>query len=209
MRYFNLMANSWRRYLPLLLVMILAGCTIIPESPVSQVYLLPAKPGVATATATKPLNRSLRIAQPNTSQFLAGARIAVQPQGSEITVYSGARWSDPTPALLRNRLIQEFRAHGYFRSVSSDEDNLQADYELGGDLTSFQSIYQGKQGEVVIRFDARILRVSDRRVVASRSFVVRQPIEGRNMQLVVKAFGNASDQLAASMVNWTTQQVRN
>lgn len=204
----NLTPARLRRYflrlLALMVFMPLAACTILPESPVSQVYLLPAQPAPAAGGPT--LDKSLRIVQPNTSQFLNGSRIAVQPQGAEITSYSGSRWSDPVPLLLRNRLIQEFRTDGRFRSVSSDDDNLQADFELGGDLSSFQGVYSGDRGEVVIRFDARLVQTSDRRVVASRSFAVRQPINGRSMDNVVAAFGLASDRLAAEMLVWARQQ---
>ncbi|MFC0225466.1 ABC-type transport auxiliary lipoprotein family protein [Serratia aquatilis] len=204
----NVIHNPLRRYvLRLLTVMLfvpLAACTILPESPISQVYLLPAQPAAPGGGRTA--ESSLRIVQPNANQFLNGTRIAVQPQGAEITSFSGSRWSDPAPILLRNRLILEFRADGGFRSVSSDDDNILSDIELNGDLVSFQGVYNGEQGEVVIRFDARLVQTSDRRVMASRSFVVRQPIQGRAMDQVVKAFGQASDQLAAQMLTWTRQQ---
>lgn len=187
------------------LLMSLSACTILPEAPVSQVYLLPAQsavshgaPGVCT---------SLRVIQPNSSHFLNSSRIAVQPQNAEITSYSGARWSDPAPVLLRNRLIQEFRVDGSFKSVSSDEDNLRADTELSGDVVSFQGVYQGNQGEVVIRYDARLVRTSDRTVIASRSFMSRQPINGRSMDEVVRAFGLAGDHLAAQILVWTQRTV--
>lgn len=195
------------RLLALVAVIPLAACTILPQSPVQQVYLLPAQP--AAVAGGQASDRTVRIVQPNSNQFLNGTRIAVQPQGSEITAFSGSRWSDPAPLLLRNRLIQEFRTNGHFRSVSSDDDNLQADLELGGDLSSFQGVYNGDQGEVVIRFDARLVRTSDRRAIANRSFVVREPIHGKSMDNVVQAFGLASDKLAAQTLAWAHQQAAN
>lgn len=195
------------RLLVLVAVMPLAACTILPPSPVQQVFLLPALP---TAVDGGPASKqTVRIVQPNSNQFLNGTRIAVQPQGSEITSFSGSRWSDPAPLLLRNRLIQEFRTNGHFRAVSSDDDNLQADLELGGDLVSFQGVYNGQQGEVVIRFDARLVRTSDREAIANRSFVVREPIHGTSMDNVVQAFGLASDKLAAQTLTWARQQAAN
>jgi cholesterol transport system auxiliary component len=197
------------RFLVLVAVLPLAACTILPQSPIQQVYLLPAQPAAAAVAGSQASERSVRIVQPNSSQFLNGTRIAVQPQGAEITSFSGSRWSDPAPLLLRNRLIQEFRTNGHFRSVSSDDDNLQADLELGGDLSSFQGVYDGDRGEVVIRFDGRLVRTSDRRVMASRSFMVREPIHGKSMDNVVQAFGLASDKLAAQTLAWAHQQAGN
>lgn len=178
----------------------LAACTVLPQRPVSQVWLLPAQPGTSASGQT--INRSLRVMQPSTSQFINSSRIAVQPQGAEITVYSGSRWSDSVPVLVRNRLTQELRTNGRFISVSSDEDNLQADFELGGDLSSFQGVYRGKKGEVLIQFDARLVQTSDRRVIASQRFVIHQPISGSSMNEVVEAFGMASDRLAADILRW-------
>lgn len=192
-----------RQMLRLLIVLVclpLAACTVLPQRPVSQVWLLPAQPGAPAGGQT--INRSLRVMQPNTNQFINSSRIAVQPQGAEITVYSGSRWSDSVPVLVRNRLTQELRTDGRFVSVSSDEDNLQADFELGGDLSSFQGVYSGKKGEVLIQFDARLVQTSDRRVIASQRFVIRQPISGSSMNEVVEAFGLASDRLAAEILRW-------
>jgi len=192
-----------RQMLRLLIVLVclpLAACTVLPQRPVSQVWLLPAQPGAPAGGQT--INRSLRVMQPNTSQFINSSRIAVQPQGAEITVYSGSRWSDSVPVLVRNRLTQELRTDGRFVSVSSDEDNLQADFELGGDLSSFQGVYSGKKGEVLIQFDARLVQTSDRRVIASQRFVIRQPISGSSMNEVVEAFGLARDRLAADILRW-------
>ncbi|CNF75099.1 ABC-type transport auxiliary lipoprotein family protein [Yersinia bercovieri] len=187
-----------------MLAMLLSACTILPTAPVSQVYLLPVPPAT-NAPRAQSVNWSLRVSQPATSQFLNSSRIAVQPQGQEIAVYQNSRWSDPAPILVRNRLIQEFRADGRIRAVSSDDDSLQADVELSGDLSAFQGVYLTDKSEVLIRFDARLVRISDRRIIATRHFEIRQPIKGTEMNEVVQAFGLASDQLATQVLNWMLQ----
>lgn len=187
-----------------MLAMLLSACTILPTAPVSQVYLLPVPPAT-NAPRAQSVNWSLRVSQPATSQFLNSSRIAVQPQGQEIAVYQNSRWSDPAPILVRNRLIQEFRADGHIRAVSSDDDSLQADVELSGDLSAFQGVYLTDKSEVLIRFDARLVRISDRRIIATRHFEIRQPIKGTEMNEVVQAFGLASDQLATQVLNWMLQ----
>lgn len=189
----------------------LAACSILPTGPVLQVYLLPSEPA-PTFSGSATVDASLRIVQPNSNQFLNSSRIAVQPQGEEIAVYEGSRWSDPAPILLRNRLIQEFRADSRIRAISSDDDGLQADFELSGDLIAFQGVDRAGETEILIRFDARLVRVADRRIVASQSFEIRQPIDGHSadqppMNGIVQAFGLASDTLSAQMLNWTLRQI--
>lgn len=217
MTYF-LHSVEYSRYRPLWrvvlcwLFLLIGGCSILPKSPEIQVYLLPTQlpvqPVVSNVAAGEKLNQSLRIAQPTTSQFLNSSRIAVQPQGEQISVFAGSRWSDPVPILLRNRLIQEFVANGHIRAVSSDDDNLQADLELGGDLTAFQGVYRNGSSEVLIRFNARLIRTSDRRIIANRHFEIRQSITGTAMSEVIPAFGVASDRLATQLVQWTLQQAQ-
>ncbi|WP_254610973.1 ABC-type transport auxiliary lipoprotein family protein, partial [Pseudomonas aeruginosa] len=155
---------------------------------------------------TRPLDWSLRIARPRTSLVLESPRIAVRPHGDEISVYQGARWSDPAPSLLRDRLMQAFQTDGRVRGLSSDDSNLQADFELGGDLRAFQTEYPNGQASALIRYDARLVRTDDKRVVASRRFEVSQPVDGKKVAAVVSAFGKAGDTLSAQVLDWTLRQ---
>lgn len=172
---------------------------------VLQVYLLPVHNPPASAAA-RPVDWSLRIARPRTSLVLESPRIAVRPHGDEISVYQGARWSDPAPSLLRDRLMQAFQADGRVRGLSSDDSNLQADFELGGDLRAFQTEYPNGQASALIRYDARLVRTDDKRVVASRRFEVSQPVDGKKVAAVVSAFGKAGDTLSAQVLDWTLRQ---
>ncbi|MBG4069290.1 membrane integrity-associated transporter subunit PqiC [Pseudomonas aeruginosa] len=183
----------------------LGACSILPEAQVLQVYLLPVHNPPASAAAGR-VDWSLRIARPRTSLVLESPRIAVRPQGDEISVYQGARWSDPAPALLRDRLMQAFQADGRVRGLSSDDSNLQADFELGGDLRAFQTEYPNGQATALIRYDARLVRSDDKRVIASRRFEVRQPVDGRKVPEVVSAFGKAADTLSTQVLDWTLRQ---
>lgn len=183
----------------------LGACSILPEAQVLQVYLLPVHNPPASAAA-RPVDWSLRIARPRTSLVLESPRIAVRPHGDEISVYQGARWSDPAPSLLRDRLMQAFQADGRVRGLSSDDSNLQADFELGGDLRAFQTEYPNGQASALIRYDARLVRTDDKRVVASRRFEVSQPVDGKKVAAVVSAFGKAGDTLSAQVLDWTLSQ---
>ncbi|MCO3855203.1 ABC transporter [Pseudomonas aeruginosa] len=166
----------------------LGACSILPEAQVLQVYLLPVHN------------------PPASTRLVRGLSIAVRPHGDEISVYQGARWSDPAPSLLRDRLMQAFQADGRVRGLSSDDSNLQADFELGGDLRAFQTEYPNGQASALIRYDARLVRTDDKRVVASRRFEVSQPVDGKKVAAVVSAFGKAGDTLSAQVLDWTLRQ---
>lgn len=185
-------------------IALLGACSVLPKTEPQQIYRLPATP--LTHDAGAPVNWSLRIDTPQAERMIDSSRITVLPQGDEVSVYKGARWSDTATTLLRNRFVDAFRDNGRIAGLSSDETSLQADYALAGDLRAFQSVYENGQPVVVIRFDARLVKSNGLRIVASRRFDITQPVGGTTVPQVVAAFGQATDALASQLVSWTLQQ---
>jgi len=185
-------------------VALLTACSVLPKSEPQSTYRLPAAP--LPRAQAQAVSWTLRINTPQAERMIDSSRIAVLPEGDVISVYKGARWSDNATRLLRNRWVDAFRDDGRVAGLSSDEDSLQADYSLAGDLRAFQSEYQGGQPVIVIRFDARLVQNNGLRIVAARRFEVTQPASGTAVPQVVSAFGQASDTLASQLVTWTLQQ---
>ena len=196
------MKRAYQLIAPVALALV-SACSILPSPNPSDVYRLASAPATTQAA---PVAWSLRVTKPQTSEFLDSPRIAVVPQGDLISSYANSRWSDPAPVLLRNRFMDGFQRDGRVTLLSSDETNLQADYELGGQLQAFQSEYRGNAVEVVIRLDARLVRGSDQRIIASRRFEVRQPVGDNKVPAVVAGFGLAGDQLNKQVVDWVVAQ---
>ena len=195
-------ARSYRLAL-LCSLALLSACSILPKSEPSDVYRLPVS--AASNSVAQPVQWSLRLARPKASETLDSPRIAVVPQGDLISSYKGARWTDPAPVLWRNRLMDAFASDGRVQLLSTDDSNLQANFELGGELQAFQSEYRDQAIEVVIRLDARLVS-DDQRIIASRRFEVRQPVSDKQVPAVVAGFGKASDGLAAQVLRWTVEQ---
>lgn len=185
---------------------LLSACSILPKSEPSDVYRLPSAQSGAAGKTGAAQAWSLRLAKPQASEILNSPKIAVLPQGDLISSYKASRWSDPAPVLLRNRLLDGFQRDGRVTLLSTDDSNFQADLELGGNLQAFQTEYQGTAASVVIRLDALLVRGYDQRILASRRFEVRQPLNDVQVPAVVTGFGQASDQLTAQVVNWAVEQ---
>ena len=103
-------------------------------------------------------------------------------------------------------MLDAFQRDGRVQRLSADDSNLQADYELAGELQSFQSEYGAQGLNVVIRFDARLVQGHTQRILASQRFEVRQPLSDKQIPAVVEGFGQASDRLMAQLVDWTVRQ---
>ena len=185
---------------------LLSACSILPKPEQVDVYWLPYAQAPVAASRSAPVSWSLRLDKPMASNALNSQNIAVVPEGNLISNYKGARWSDTAPVLLRNRLLEAFLQDGRIQGLSTDDSNLQADYELGGELLAFQTRYNGKNPEVLIQYNARLVRSSDQRVVASRRFEARPPLSNPMVPGVVAGFGQATDTLMPQVVQWVMQQ---
>lgn len=187
----------------ILLISLSSACSILPKAENAEVYRLPAS---TAASSAAPVSWSLRVNKPITSEVLDVPRIAVVPQGNVVSTYKGARWTDPAPALLRNRILDAFQRDGRVPRLSADDSNLQSDFELVGELQAFQSEYTAQGIEAVIRFDARLVDGRTQRILASRRFDVRQPVADKAVPAVVNGLGQATDQVMAQLLDWTVAQ---
>lgn len=189
-------------------IALLPACSVLPAAEPLDVYVLPVAAGAPARADANPraLPWSLRVVRPAAGVHLAGQRIVVMPEGYRVSVYQGAGWSDPAPALVRDRLLEAFRSDGRVGALSSDERQLHADFELDSDLRAFQSEYRGGRPEAVLRLDARLVHTASRRIVASRSFEQRQASADAAVPAVVEAFGSAADRLSAEVVAWTVRE---
>ncbi|WP_217475796.1 ABC-type transport auxiliary lipoprotein family protein [Stutzerimonas stutzeri] len=194
--------HSLSRFALLGLFSLLAACSVLPASETLRIFLLPTTP-VEPQASQPTRQQALRINTPQASRILSSQRIAVVPQGNEISAYGGARWSDAAPVLLRDRLIEAFQRDGRMPSVSNEDVNLYADYSLHSDLRAFQSVYVDGKPVVLITLDARLVDRNTQHTLANRRFEVRQPASDTAVEQVVDAFGKASDLLSREVVDWT------
>ena len=187
--------------LPLLLAAgLLSACSILPQSEPLDIYLLP---GAALPAQTQRVDWSLRVNSPVSNQLLDGTRIVVLPEPGRVNTYQGVRWSERTPRLLRNRLLDAFHDDGRIQALSNEEQRLQADLELVSDLRSFHSEYRDGLPHALIRLDASLVDARSQQIIASRRFSVSQPASDTSIASVVAAFAQAGDQLSRELVDWT------
>ena len=146
--------------------------------------------------------------RPATHDVLAGSRIAVAPDERRLGVLPGARWPAPVPVLWRDRLREAFQADGRVPRVAVDAERTAADWALEGTLHAFQLERRGEApGQAVVRFDARLLTADERRIVATRRFSAERRLPGSGPAAAAAALGEASDAVAAALIDWTLAQV--
>ena len=184
---------------------LLSACSVLPRAEPLDTYLLPSVELARSATqAAAPLALpvSLRVSRPVAGVQLSGQRIVVVPEAHRVSVYKGVSWSEPAPVLLRDRIMDAFRADGRIAALSNDTLRLQADFELASDLQAFHSEYRNGVPEVVLRLDVRLVQLNGRRIVAARQFEARHRPAGVEVPQVVDSFGQVSGTVASDVVDW-------
>lgn len=187
----------------LLLASLLGACSLLPQREPLDTYLLPGTPLPSQAPA---VDWSLRINTPSSGQLLDGTRIVVLPEPGRVNTYQGARWSERTPQLLRQRLLDAFHDNGRITTLGDESQNLNTDLELISDLRSFHSQYRDGRPEALVQLDVRLVDARARRILASRRFSASQPASDTSVAAVVAAFGQATDRLSGELVDWTLSE---
>lgn len=188
------------RSFALLMLALLSACTVLPERTPVSLYELPAS-SLSRSTGDQQLV-GLRLARPATSDALGGTRMLVMTEDYSYQAYSDARWTAPVPVLWRDWMMDAFWRDGRVSQLSTDSERLQAGYELGGMLRALHTEHTGDRSEAVIRYDARLVHIGRREIVASRRFEAREPVAGTDASQAVAAMGLAADRLMAEIIDW-------
>lgn len=181
----------------------LGGCSLLGERTPVTLYDLPAEPLTpSSGTAT---DLTLRLATPGASGLLVSPRILVVPQPNQPQVYSGVRWVNNMPQLLRDRIADAFLEDGRLPRLIHAESMVSAEVELISNLRAFHSEYVNGTPEAVIILDARLVDARSQHLIDGRRFTHRHPAGSEAIPDVVEAFGVASDNLMRDLVDWTLQ----
>src|SRR5690606_26869548 len=131
-------------------------------------------------------------------------RISVRPSGSEVQVYAGASWAQPSTELLETTVLRAFEDSGRISGVARSDIGIRPEYRLIMDIRRFEADYARRAApSATIQLPAKLMHRRDQRVVASRTFLAAEPAARTAVPLVVDAFEQALATVAADIVGWT------
>ena len=179
-----------------------AGCSGLRSSdPVTQVYPLQpraadAAPAVAALSAAAPSAAALAVVLPVAAPGLNSINIALLRADGVLDAYSGSRWPEVLPEVLRPLIVDALRAGGHFASVQSDTGLFRADYLLQVEVRQFAAMYSGdvhsSTPTVQVQLVVTLGRRADRGVLRSYSVDVAVPASANRMAAVIEAFNRAT-----------------
>lgn len=167
-------------------------------SPAPQAVLADDAPTVAW---------QLGIAHPDAIGLEDGLRILVEPVPGQLEVYAGARWAARPSEQLASTLLHTLQGSGRITGVGLSDSGLLADYRVLGELRRYRAEYAGQALPAAhVEVTLSLLRLSDQRVVASRTFDYREPAADTSLPAVNAAFERALTQYGREAGRWVLQR---
>ncbi|MGM0450731.1 MAG: ABC-type transport auxiliary lipoprotein family protein [Pseudomonadota bacterium] len=192
------------RLLMLLAATLIGACSILPEPSRYQLYQLP--PSELSPQQAEPGNTSLEVQAPRADDLTSSNRVVVLRKGQRLSAWSDIRWASPAPELWRDRLLDAFHNAGVFQRLGIPEDNLNADFKLTGHLRAFHVDRTEEPPRAVIQFDAQLIDLKARQVVATRRFDAAEPLDGDRPAELARAMGTATDRMAEQLLAWINDE---
>ncbi|MEH6833076.1 MULTISPECIES: ABC-type transport auxiliary lipoprotein family protein [Falsihalocynthiibacter] len=191
----------------LVLLTVVSGCSALTAlndvSTPLDVYELRA-PVDIQATTRRQLPRDVIIELPATSGALATDRIMIRPNALQAQYLPEVRWSDSTPVMVQTLMLRSVEATGAVRYVGRQPLASHGDFAVVTELVDFQAELNAdtQTATVQLKLIVRVIRESDAKIVASKTFRASAPSASTETQILVEAFNAASTVLFSEFAGW-------
>jgi cholesterol transport system auxiliary component len=96
--------------------------------------------------------------------------------------------------MVQTLIIESFESTGSILAVGREAIGLRPDFILKTDLREFQAIYYETEAPgptIVVRMNAKLVQMPERRIVASNTFDHRTPAASDSFKDIIEAFDDA------------------
>ena len=146
----------------------------------------------------------LTIAEPSSLIMFETRKIIVRPGSREEPTLAGAEWSDSTPRLVHEKIIQAFENAGL--AVTRPSEGATSANQLFINLRKFQ-LTVSTVPTADVEFGAKIVSTNGR-IVGARAFEASVPVKTVNAPATVDALNEAFSKCAVELVQWTAGLLR-
>jgi len=182
----------------------LAGCSVLQRVN-TPVNLYTLTPKTTFPEGLPPVDWQMVVETPASAASLDTSRIALQRTPLTFEYYADAAWTDNAPAMVQTLLIESFESTKRISGVGREAIGLRPDYVLMTDLREFEAVYDGDNPipTIWIRMNAKLVRLPERRIVASETFGDKLPAAGSKLADIVAAFDETLGHVLKQIVMFT------
>jgi cholesterol transport system auxiliary component len=182
---------------------LLAACAVLSagEDP-PKLYTL--TPKTTFDASLRPVAWQLVVEPPSASAYLNTSRIAVAMTPTSADYFAQSAWTDRAPLMVQTLMVESLETSRRVVGVGRDAVSVRPHYVLQSELREFQAEYfHGKPPLVHVRIVARLVRQSDRHIIASRGFERCVRAQADKIPVVVQGFDEALGWVLKRLVVWT------
>ena len=184
-------------------LVLLSACSVLGSQQRDPVTIYAPQVTVVPQPSWPSVTWQLVVAKPTAARVVDSPRIAVRPVPGELQVYKGVTWSQPSTDLVEATVLRALEDSGKIPAVARLGSGVRADYKLVMDLRRYEADYAGNAiPSATIELTAKLLHTTDQRIVASRTFLQREPSSGIEVAQVAVAFDQALEKLGGEVVGW-------
>lgn len=181
------------------------GSLFDSDTPVPSGYVIaPAPAGSVTGAPVTQVD--LSIGRPDFAPGLDTDRIAVL-KGRNLDYYRGVRWGGRTVEVVQSVMVGTINDQQLFRSVTAEQARVANDYMLDLEVRHFEANANGTMPEAHVMIIGRLIRVVDRKLVATVSSNAQIAASEDRMAAVAAAFESASQKVALDLAQQTATAV--
>lgn len=189
------------------LVLSLSVCGVLPRitEPVDLYTLTPKT--TFGENSVPHVKWQLVVELPTAPAALDTTRVALKRTPFTVEYYAKSAWIDNAPAMVQTLLIESFERTGAIVAVGREAIGLRPDIILKTDLREFEAIYDGQDPvpSVLVRMNAKLVEMPERRIVASETFDAKVKAAGGKFTDVIGAFDEAVGKVFKDIVIFTLQ----
>ena len=131
-------------------------------------------------------------------------KILVRPGGNEDPTFANADWSDSTPKLVHEKIMQAFENAGL--AVARPSEGVSGENQLFIDLRKFQ-LSTSNTPTAEVEFGAKIVSTNGR-LLGARLFEASAAAKNTTAPATVDALNEAFGRCAIELVQWTANLIR-
>jgi cholesterol transport system auxiliary component len=182
----------------------LAGCGVLSSyaTPLDQYTL---SPKTTFQNPPPKVDWQLVVEKPIAAAGIDTARVALSRNPYQVEYFGKAAWTDNAPSMVQTLLIDSFQNTGSIVGVGREAIGLRPDFLLKTDLREFQANYRNNDPipEVHVKMIARLVKLPERRIIASMTADRKAKAAGTKFTDVVDAFDDALGGVIKQIVIFT------
>ena len=160
----------------------LSACSVLPPAKPQEITHYRLEPHLATTAAvvTPVAGPVILVGATEANAALNTPRMSYVRDHQTLSYFARSHWVDTPPSMLRPLLTQALENQSGFGAVVQSSGAVGTDLRLDTELLDFAQVFTVKPSEFRIGLRAQLVDVRQRKVLATRTFAVRQPAPTEN-----------------------------